>query len=897
MADNSVFIAGVADGAFEKALGDLPAWASQKTALDIEAVLRKTLALQTTALTELVKQATKGDNSIDTKAVNEGLAKLVKNLKDEDTEDPKRKKRNKDTDDQFKKQKKNWELENDFQSRWLLLGAATIALGTNVKKAMIENVDTFDALYKSGINVMDSMENVSTGFEAVQQLAAQTGVRFTELSKTMEKFSSAVNVFGAGRFAKTVAGASTELRKFGYSSQEAGELLGAYLESQQGYTNISRKSQEQVQEDLVAFGKRITNVSLATGMMRDKILQNYDALAHSVDATLLAGQTSASAAENTLEFIGSIKDQNLGRQLLKMMTDTISPLNKTFQSLQKTGGGGFAQAEMTLLQNMKRSNMSAEEQQRSLSDFVSANEANIQQMIQQNNLLEQAGNAEAAAANEHLNLLLQQSRVYKSISVEDHKKLELASASTKGIKSSYERFLASFEILFAPTAKILDLLTIVLDGLNSSVMWINKILGTENLAWVGFTAALISAVAGFTLFGKGLKSITRTLFGITSETAGKGGAKGLLARLLGGGEGKEKGGAEKWTTSRGADGSGGAGPKGPGILERMAKGTKALVEGLGDMFAKLMTSIGAAIKGLSEGIGGAIAAIGTGIGKGIGAILQGLAIGLKAFANPQILVGAAILAGAIALIGAGIAGATWIMGAALPKFAEGLSSFDKINGDNLISVAKGIGALGLAMGVFAVGSLAASVGGTMSTIAGGFSKLFGDGSLIDQLKAFAALGPNLQTSASAISLISVSLSTLSNTLGSFRGLDTLKSIVATINNIDIVKALAFGAIGRFGGVSLPSPTSPTGVSVPTAPKPSTLNSPSQVSTAKDSAGEQSTAKDPTKPLGAGIEKPAPEASINTALGYQSSLLEQLLLSTNNLVSVNKDILKYARVQS
>lgn len=67
MADNSVFITGVADGAFESALGDLPPWATQHTAESIETILRKTLSLQTKALSQLVKKATSGDNSPDAK--------------------------------------------------------------------------------------------------------------------------------------------------------------------------------------------------------------------------------------------------------------------------------------------------------------------------------------------------------------------------------------------------------------------------------------------------------------------------------------------------------------------------------------------------------------------------------------------------------------------------------------------------------------------------------------------------------------------------------------------------------------------------------------------------------------------------------------------------------------
>jgi hypothetical protein len=88
------------------------------------------------------------------------------------------------------------------------------------------------------------------------------------------------------------------------------------------------------------------------------------------------------------------------------------------------------------------------------------------------------------------------------------------------------------------------------------------------------------------------------------------------------------------------------------------------------------------------------------------------------------------------IIGAGIAGAAWIMGKALPTFAEGLSSFNTINGGNLIKVGAGIGALGLGMAAFAAGGVAASVGGLIGGLADGITSFFGGKTPIDKLVEF-----------------------------------------------------------------------------------------------------------------------------------------------------------------
>lgn len=65
-----------------------------------------------------------------------------------------------------------------------------------------------------------------------------------------------------------------------------------------------------------------------------------------------------------------------------------------------------------------------------------------------------------------------------------------------------------------------------------------------------------------------------------------------------------------------------------------------------------------------------------------------------------ILKGAATLGSSIALIGAGIAGATWIVGKAIPTFASGMKKFNEVDGDNLKGV--GIGMAGLGAGILAL---------------------------------------------------------------------------------------------------------------------------------------------------------------------------------------------------
>jgi len=144
-------------------------------------------------------------------------------------------------------------------------------------------------------------------------------------------------------------------------------------------------------------------------------------------------------------------------------------------------------------------------------------------------------------------------------------------------------------------------------------------------------------------------------------------------------------------------------------------------------------AVGKAAGGGLAATGKGIGALGKGIGKGIGGVFKGLAAGLTAFANPAILVGAAIFSGAIVLIGGAIAAATALMGLALPVFAEGMEKFQELDGKKLIDVGKGIGLIGVAMAAMGAGSVVGAVGNVLGNL---FDMLPGK-SPLEKLKEFA----------------------------------------------------------------------------------------------------------------------------------------------------------------
>lgn len=119
---------------------------------------------------------------------------------------------------------------------------------------------------------------------------------------------------------------------------------------------------------------------------------------------------------------------------------------------------------------------------------------------------------------------------------------------------------------------------------------------------------------------------------------------------------------------------------------------------------------------------GAAAATET-MGRSGGGLQAGVSALMLAGRNIHwVALGGAAIGAAIAAIGAGIAGATWIMSKSLPSLAEGLRSFEKINGPNLQAV--GIGMAGLGAGILAMG-----VGGIVSAISN-IGMLFGGDSVL-----------------------------------------------------------------------------------------------------------------------------------------------------------------------
>jgi hypothetical protein len=256
------------------------------------------------------------------------------------------------------------------------------------------------------------------------------------------------------------------------------------------------------------------------------------------------------------------------------------------------------------------------------------------------------------------------------------------------------------------------------------------------------------------------------------------------------------------------------------LLQQIANNTAAMAgitsssagggEDLGKA-AKPRTGLGKIGQGITDtmgALGSGVSAIGKGIGDGIGAIfkgiLGGLSDGIKLFASAKTVAGIAVMglltavvwgmskalenfanldwetlgkagitiaaligAGALAgtmgpLLGVGalaltgLAGAVWVIGAAMEQMGEGLDRFTAgierlaaVEGDNLLGVAAGVAALGAAIAAFGAGQAVAGLG----TLVGNLLTI-GQDSPVEQLIKIGTVGPGVKDAADGLNIMS-----------------------------------------------------------------------------------------------------------------------------------------------
>ena len=776
MADNSVFIAGVADGAFENALGELPPWATEKTAFTIEGILRKSLGIQTKMLSEAVKGIkSAGSGSLspdDAKKVNNELDKLFKNLKRENEEGAKTKKRNKDLEKDDKESLARGKKLNSTNDKltYVLTGLATV--GNKVLGVQEQYIDTYDSLYKSGINVLNGNNSTADGFEALNQLVNQTGLRLQTLQKVAEKYSSTMNVVGMSKFGKALAMSVTQMKEYGFSQEASAELTAAMLESEKGYSDIRGKTEEQIAAGAQKLGQQFSRLSVIAGISREQLQENLKSTSKTISSAMVSAKYGIDAAAKLNASVAGIKDSGLRETFMQLAAAANPAQVKGYNDLVNAGLGDVAQ-QMHALSKAGMSLDPAAFATR-LSAFTEGLEKQTGRMGNLANLLG-AGGEEAATM---LNSLYQAGRDISKASPKQIDAAVATQASIAKLQTETEKLSAAAQAAFFPMVSQVNLVADSMKKLNDALYGVIGAVNAETRSWIGvgliiagFGAAILAAVKSVDTF--------MSLFG-----------------------------------------------KGGSVIGRAVSGIGSVLGRIGSIFLRFAGPVAAIYAAFQ---------LGTSIGETIYEMLTGVKNSINYF---EIITDIIKDAG------------SWI--------SDTFTTFKNWVSGGIDSFTTGIKNMGNAVLEFA--PWLKTIGGYISGTVNFFKTIFTE---------------------------------VSSFIDSFVGvLATLVKGVAS----KFANKMSFGLVGSdTSDFVTDKASSPTKISVPKTPMASTIASPSAVEVQPPKVPDAN-APGPTAATIAStaMAKPDSKSDINSMLTFQSTLLEQILLSSNSLVSVNKEILRYTR---
>jgi hypothetical protein len=632
------------------------------------------------------------------------------------------------------------------------------------------------------VDAFRELSAVGAGFNndivAMRRAAAQNGLTLEEFStlirnntQTFAKFGGTVTQ-GVQRFtamnnALKDTGTFEQLKGMGFSISEINEGMASYVELQGRLGRLEGKSTQELAAGSASYLKELDMLAKLTGKSRKELADQQAARAADASFRALANQFEE----------GSIQAQNFNRSMAlldQLPKETGDALKDLADGVANTEAAQqlLAQAGPELRDAMMQVGQGADP--KILQEALRKAGETIESRFTKGGQRDAAMLGALQQANPVLRSLIDQNRDMVRISnlnidaaeKESQTRNETTTKLTT-FQDSVRKMSEAIQIAFIDSG-LLELFAVgvgkaaeMITGMANSIKAF-----TEKVKVEGFLPAVLGLV------GDAITGIFTNSTVVAAMVAGIGAL--FLAKSVIGALGRGLSGVTDNIASKMMGGFGArAAPTAGASIAGNAAGAAAPVKG---------SSAG-------KGFGQALGNIGKGLGQGIGGILKGLAAGLAAFANPAILIGAGILGGAVVAIGAGIAGATWLMGKALPTFAEGLKSFADIDGNNLLNVAKGMGAIGAAMVAMGTGTAVGAVAGMLGGLAEGITSLFGGQTPFEKLEEFSKLNidaSKVEANANAV----VAYSKAMASLGASSAAGSLGNLVSNV---------ADGLVKFFGG--------------------------------------------------------------------------------------------------
>lgn len=713
-------------------------WASEETAKKIADTLASIQSLSSKQTKEIVKTLEKSGGMLD----KEALKDLEESLQDleEAVED-----QTEATEEHTTSQRKATSASTIFKNTLISTGAIIGSAMGAVFGQMMNQANIVAELNRNGVQLANGLDGTATGLSNFGLAAAEANLSFQELADITKTYGATINKFGIRAFAQTSKSVTQDLEALGISSAESSELVAEYLKARRFMTYQETLTQQQQNNAAKAFIKQIDQYSMAFGESRTALMESVTGTLEQIDVQAFLktqGPGVRAAFEDMAAQLAGSEFAGLRTSLTQAIADPVTQRSELFMDLINAGQADAANA-LLAFSEAARSGDTALSNVRFEEFMTSLQQANIE--------LSQRIGAEGQALRDFSN----QAKLRADLMARGNDFERQSAARITEMQNSFRNISMFFQRVAGSVLGDSD----VVETINATLSEMSDFLESDE--GKGAIKSLQESFASM------IRSLTPALkAAIPLMTS-------VFDTLTGWAENIESWTANFESTIRGFDFSNIPSIIGTGIMAALGAGalvavlSGVLASGIGNLLSKVAFG--------KSGSGGIFGNMFKGIGRGIGGILQGLALGLTAFgkAGPSVLKGAVILAAVIPIIGAGIAGATWIMGKALPTFAEGLKSFESIDGDNLAKVGDGTMKLGAGLAAMAAGNFLdffADMGTAIFEFFGGERK-----GPIEMLQGFAnaadSVGPGLTTLGEALGAFAPQMVSLSNSIGNFSDVD------------------------------------------------------------------------------------------------------------------------------
>ena len=667
------------------------------------------------------------------------------------------------------------------------LGLAEMAGGIGVVIEVVDLlVQQIFRLNKSMLSMLDSGVGFDMSMNDLVGSANAAGLKIEDFAAILVKHSATTQFLGD----KATTGLIKQFRtltnlgaNLGMSQEQAANGLMNYAEIMKNTGLLGKMTQSDLTKGATEYLQNLNALSAITGKSREEQEKEGAALAIDPKFQLAISGMSANAQKNSVEYMQAMKAAG-GERLETAFKDYVgnngnaSLMNKdSFLALN-------AAHVMPLIDKMYKNLASGDEIKAHTQDIADiGTKLNAKNIFTSGNFnWGSSQNFGPAIAASELRLssmnMAQKGKEYasgKNITPTNQVITDLSSqADLKSQMDVLSNQMASLATSTDAPIKALQALTGVMKSLNENLPGIIKFIGSiskidpTGLGGIGILGGLAVTPGLFKIVGSVLKFMTTGSGKTIAEKAIAATSVPTLETLM-------KPSMNRLRLPNG----------------RFAKQTEQLMEKEGVLARQSAGLAGKLPKGAIASVAGDLEGVaGTGGGG-----LTGIATGLKAFANPQVVLGAvgfgAAIAAVITGVGVGLAASSWIVGKSLPTMAKGLESFKSVDGKNLLEVGEGLLALGGGMALFSAGSIVSAVG-----------KFFGGdtlGNMSDKLMKLAKMGGPLKS--------------FNDNFISFT--KSYKDAIATINSVQL-NPVAITTMERLKRVSDPTATSMLGKVVDTA---------------------------------------------------------------------------------